>query len=217
MSDVRPEVNLSWTRAGGWCGVASVASYLLAAFAPLPDTLSYAAAFAFGPLLAVGAMGLARVLALDHDGPRVQIARMLAVAAGVTVLLMLTTQQAIFGVVQRATEQAADPAAKDVYAKVGEGLDAVHFGIDVAWDVLISAAVVLFGLAMWRHPAFGRVMGGLGVALGGLLLGFNLWSFPRPPAAAGAIDWGPFVALWLLGSFLLLLRAGRWVRQQALL
>ena len=208
------DLTLSWIRVGGICGVLSIASYLTAAFIPLPNTLSYAAAFAFGPLLAIGATGLYYCLAINHRGPLVQIATIFAIAGGITVLIMLTTQQAIFGVMKVAIKRASEPAAADVYRKVADGLDAVHLGMDVAWDILISAAVILFGIAMLRHPKFGRVMGGLGILFGGLLLGFNLWYFPIPPATANSIDWGPFVALWLLVTFVLVLRAARWARER---
>ncbi|MGE0646273.1 MAG: hypothetical protein AB7P24_21695 [Nitrospira sp.] len=208
------EHSLSWIRVGGVCGLLSIGAYLAAAFAPLPDTLSYAAAFAFGPLLAVGAAGLYHCLALSHRGPVVQVAAIAAIAGSVTVLIMLTTQQAILGMMKRVIAGASDPASADIYRKVADGLDAVHLGIDVAWDVLISIAVILFGIEMMRHPKFGRVMGMLGVVLGGLLLGFNLWYFPVPPATANSIDWGPFVALWMLVTFILLLRAVQWAREQ---
>jgi hypothetical protein len=208
------DLSLSWIRVGGVCGLLGIGAYLAAAFTPLPDTLGYAAAFAFGPLLAVGAAGLYHCLALAHRGPLVQVAAIAAIAGGVTVLIMLTTQQAIFGVMKRAIAGASDPASADVYRRVADGLDAVHLGIDVAWDVLISVAVLLFGIAMFHHPKFGRVMGTLGVVLGVLLLGFNLWYFPSPPAAANSIDWGPFVALWMLATFVQLLRTVRWAKEQ---
>jgi len=157
--------------------------------------------------------GLYYCLAIERRSPLVQIAAIFAIADGITVLIMLSRQQAIFGVMKRAIEHASEPASADVYRKVEEGLNAVHLGMDVAWDVLISAAVILFGIGMLRHPKFGRVMGALGIVLGGLLLGFNLWYFPVPPASANSIDWGPFVALWLLATFILLLRAVRWARE----
>lgn len=191
-----------WIRTGATCGLLSVASYLGAAFLPLPDTLAYAAAFAFGPLLAVGCTGLYHCLAESRRTPLLQIAAAAAVAGGVTVLLMLTVQQSIF-----AARLAADGAAGA--APLGAGLNAVHLGLDVAWDVLIGLAVVLFGLAMVGHPQFGGVVGATGSALGVLLVVFNLWYFPEPPGSAGSIDWGPFVALWLLGVFGMLLRAPR--------
>jgi hypothetical protein len=204
MSD-EMSISLSWIRIGGMCGLLGIGAYLAAAFAPLPDTLAYAAAFAFGPLLAIGSAGLYHCLALHRRTPLAQIAAGAAIAGGITVLVMLTTQQAIFALTERAIAGATDTATADVYRKVAEGLNAVHLGIDIAWDVLISVAVVLFGLAMLRHPRFG-------VAIGLLLLGFNLYYFPTPPANASSVDWGPFVALWMLVVFVMLLRSSAWAR-----
>ena len=203
---VPPDINRSWIRVGGVCGVLSVASYLTAAFAPLPDLFSYITAFAFGPLLAIGLVGLYHCLALEHRGPLVQIAALFGIAGGITVLMMLTTQQAIFSVIKRAVP---------VSAELKQGLNAVHLGLDVAWDVLISVAVILFGISMLRHPSFGRILGGIGIVSGALALSFNLWYFPTPPSAANSIDWGPFVALWLLVTFIMLLRSSKWAKEQS--
>src|SRR5262245_61559646 len=103
------DFSLSWIRVGGICGILSIASYLAAAFVPMPEILTLAAAFAFGPLLAVGAIGLYHALALDHRGPLVQIATLFAVAGAMTLLVMLTTQQAILALNERAIAGAADP------------------------------------------------------------------------------------------------------------
>lgn len=208
-------VRLPWIRLGGVCGLLGITAYLAAAFVPLPDTLGYAAAFAFGPLLAVGSTGLYHCLALHRRTPVAQIAAGAAVAAGVTVLVMLTTQQAIVVLGQRAIDGAPDAATAEASRRLAAGLDAVHLGIDVAWDVLISIAVILFGVAMLPHPRFGRLAGLSGIALGTLLLGFNLWYFPTPPANAASIDWGPFVALWMLAVFVRLLRSAHWARTRS--
>jgi hypothetical protein len=196
-----------WTRVGGVCGVLSVVSYLAAAFAPLPDLLSYVTAFAFGPLLAIGVTGLYYCLAVERRGPMIQIATIFGIAGGVTVLLMLTTQQAIFSVIKRSSSSAGTDLAQ-----FKEGLNAVQLGLDVAWDVLICVAVILFGISMLRHSRFGRVFGSMGIISGLLALSFNLWYFPTPPAAAHSIDWGPLVALWLLVTFVMLLLSGKWAR-----
>lgn len=203
---------LSWIRIGGVCGLLGIGAYLAAAFLPLPDTLGYAAAFAFGPLLGVGAVGLYHCLALYRRTPLTQIAAGAAIAGSITLLVMLTTQQAIFAMTRRAIAGTTDDSVAAIYRTVGEGLNAVHLGIDIAWDVLISIAVVLFGLAMRRHPRFGTPIGAVGMLLGLLLLGFNLWYFPTPPANAASVDWGPFVALWMLVVFLVLLRSVGWAR-----
>ena len=198
-----PELTQHWIKVGGVCGVLSVISYLAAAFAPLPDLLSNVTAFAFGPLLAVGVTGLYYCLALERRGPMIQIATIFGIAGGVTVLIMLTTQQAIFSVIKRSS---AGPELSQLKA----GLNAVQLGIDVAWDVLICVAVVLFGVAMLRHPRFGRVFGSIGIISALMALSFNLWYFPTPPADANSIDWGPLDALWLLVTFVMLLRSTKW-------
>ena len=68
------EASFAWIRTGGVCGVLSVVSYLAAAFAPLPDFAGYLAAFAFGPLVAVGSVGLRELLRLERRGPVVDVA-----------------------------------------------------------------------------------------------------------------------------------------------
>lgn len=207
MSD--PDLGRRWMRAGAACGFAGGLAYALAAFAPLPEMLSYAAAFAFGPLVALGIVGLYHGLSTERTGPMLQSAAILGIAGGFTVLIMLATQQSVFELLDRAIDSAATPAEGEAYRQVLKGVNAVQLGMDVAWDVMIGASVVLFGIAMQGHRAYGRVVGGVGVVLGILLLGFNLYYFPVPPANSESIDWGPFVALWMLVAFGMLWRQGR--------
>ena len=197
----------SWMRVGGICGILGIVSYLAAAFAPLPDFFGYVAAFAFGPLVSISSVGLYHWLSGHRRSALLQIASGFGIAAGVTVLIMLTTQQAIFGVQKARIASTNDPTGVETYHKISEGLNAVHYGIDIAWDVLIATAVILFGIAMIKHKLFMKVFGIFGVVIGLLLLSFNLWYFPIPPANAGSIDWGPATALWMLIAFVLLLRA----------
>lgn len=204
MSDTK-QLSLSWMRAGSISGIAGIAAYLLAAFVPLPDFLSYLTAFAFGPLVSIGMMGLYHGLSFEKPTPLTQIAAMFGVAAGITVLLMLTVQQAIFSELKTETENNAAP----LLPMLKNGLNAVHYGMDIAWDVLISTSVVLFGWAMFRNKFFGKIVGLTGVLLGLLLLSFNLWFFPVPPASISSIDWGPFVALWMVVAFVILLRVSQ--------
>ena len=204
-----PALRRSWMRAGAGCGFAGGLTYALAAFAPLPETAGYAAAFAFGPLLALGVVGLYHGVSDPRPTVLTQAAALLGIAGGFTVLIMLTAQQATFALLGEAITRAADPAEAEAFRQVRQGVNAVQLGLDVAWDVMIGGSVVLFGLAMLPHPAFGRVVGALGIALGVLLLAFNLRHFPVPPADAESIDWGPFVALWMMVVFGLLLRHAR--------
>lgn len=206
------DLPVRWMRVGAACGFAGGLAYALAAFAPLPDLPGYAAAFAFGPLLSLGLVGLYHGVSSEGPSPLSQGAAILGVAGGFTVLIMLTVQQAGFALSDRAIAAASDPAQAEVLRQVRGGVNAVQLGLDVAWDMMIGSSVVLFGIAMLRHPAYGRVVGGFGILLGVLLLGFNLRWFPVPPAESASIDWGPFVALWMMAVFVLLVRQGRSVR-----
>ena len=200
----------SWARIGGASGTLSILSYFAAAFVPMPDVLTLLAAFAFGPLLAVGAVGLHRGVARWRGKALTQIAAGFAVAAGTTVLIMLSVQQAIFVALAdlRGSADAESAAGLEGVEALGHS---VHLGIDVAWDVLISVAVVLFATAMSMRSGLSRFIGLSGMALGLLLLGFNLWFFPEPPASVDSVDWGPFVALWLLSVFAALVSRRPWL------
>lgn len=200
------ESQVRWSRIGGACGVGAVLSYIGAAFIPMPDVLTLAAALAFGPLLAIACVGLHCATPAWAGRPLTQIAAGFGVAAGTTVLAMLSVQQAIFAALPAPGSGNEDTQA---FAAL---VHAVHLGLDVAWDVLISAAVLLFSAGMLGlHGLTGKLTGTIGLVLGGLLLGFNLWYFPQPPADADSIDWGPFVALWLLLVFAMLAARRPWL------
>jgi len=188
-------------RAGGICGLLALASYFAAAFVPLPDRASYVLAFAMPVLLIVGFLGLHRKLTATRPSFATDVAAVFAACAGATLLAMLCVQQALFV----SLESASDAASKPIRA----ALHTTHLGLDVAWDVFVSIAVALFAVAMMRHAAFGRVLGGVGLVLALLLLGFNLAYFPEPPGSAESIDWGPAVALWMIVTFAMLWRSAR--------
>lgn len=92
-------------------------------------------------------------------------------------------------------------------------LQAVWLGLDVAWDAYIGVGTALFGFSMLRHPRFGRVFGGSGMAIALALLCFNLYTFPTPPANAGLIDLGPIVGVWYLAVTLRAQGSLAWARE----
>ena len=184
--------SIQWMKTGAICGLAGIVAYLLAAFVPMPDFISYLAAFAFGPLLSVAFLGLYHAIALYKKTPLLQIGTLLSVAGGITVLIMLCVQQSIFVTLKQMKAE----SSPDVYSKLSDGLNSVQLGLDVAWDVLIASGTILVAITMLTHPRFGKIVGGVGFILGLLLLIFNIYYFPTPPADARSIDWGPFVALW---------------------
>ena len=89
-------------------------------------------------------------------------------------------------------------AVKDVQDPPDEGLRAVYWGLDVAWDMYIGAGTIGFGLALLFFGSI-RPWGILGIVVGAALLALNVASFPEPPASAGLVDVGPLVGLWYTG------------------
>jgi hypothetical protein len=183
-------------------GIASVACYFLAAFAPLPEIASRTLAFAFGPLLSVAFLGLYRYLAAHRDGPVLQIACLFGVVAGVVVTIMLVVQVGNNMVRADMLAEASDGAAQESVQLAWRAVNRVQYLIDVVWDIFICGATVLLAVSLFTHPRFGKVWGGLGFLSGILLLVLNLQTFPSGPAYAGSVDLGPVVALWMLAVFL---------------
>ena len=198
----------AWIKTGSICGLLGGCMYFAAAFLTMPDLLVYIAAFGFGPLLAIGCTGIYYFLSDGDSSPRLQIAVVSAIAGGITLLLMLTVHQSIFSM----TEKTPDNSSAEIMAvgkRMNKGLNSIHYGLDIAWDVLISVATILFGYSMTKKTALWKIAGFIGLALGLLLLAFNLYHFPIPPESAGSIDWGPFTAMWYLFIFILLLTRKR--------
>ena len=190
----------SWIKTGAVCGLLSMVVYFAAAFAPLPPLATYVAAFAFGPMLAIGCAGLFYFLINDDSSPRVMIATVSGVAASIMLLLMLTVQQSSFATMEKHTGTGNEDI-KAGYKYITDGLNSVHFGMDIAWDILISIATILYGYSLLKKTIYWKVLGIVGSLLGLLLLSFNLYHFPTPPESAGSIDWGPFVAIWYIVLF----------------
>lgn len=182
---MRDEINsiYEWPRFGAIAGLLGVASYVVVVAAPLPDRVAAFVAALFGPLLGIGCYGLSRLLVAHRKTVTAQLAGVFGMIAGTLVNAMLMVQLAIHM-----------PPGK--MSEVPRSLNLVHLGLDVSWDFYIGAATVLFGWNMLRHPRFGRIFGALGLLAGGALLVLNFSTFPTPPADAGSIDVGPFVALW---------------------
>lgn len=195
------DTTLAWIRIGAIAGIVAVVGYSTFFFVPWPLAAAVVVATTFGVTLAIGCVGLRVFLTLERRSVMADIAAGMGVLAGQLVMLMLIVQLAIrypaidFGEGTSAFRQ---------------GLDRVHFGIDVSWDMLIGGATFLFALAAWRHPRLGATYTVAGVLIAVALVATNLMTFPMPPAGAGSFDVGPFVGLWYLAISLRVLRSLGW-------
>lgn len=186
------ELTRRWIRVGIVAGLVACVTYPLMVFVPMPRIPTLAVAASFGPALAYASVGLHRVLALHRDSVAAQAAAIGNVVAGARVTCMLIVQLQI-----RWSGEDAGAADESMEAMVDQVWQVV-LGLDVAFDVFVGLGTLLFGVAMLRNPAFGRIVGGLGIVVGVGVLALNGLAFPRLPVQAGFPDPGPITGLWYL-------------------
>ncbi len=193
--------------------LAGVASYFLAAFAPLPAGVGLLLAFAFGPLLALSFLGWHGFLAEKMDGPLLRSACVAGLVAGAMVTAMLVVQVGNNMVRSEALAEAASATNPDVVRAAANAswaaVNRVQYLLDVVWDIFICTATLLLGWRLLGSTRFGSILGAAGIAAGALLLFFNLRTFPYGPGDVGSIDFGPLVAVWYLVAAIYLLRISR--------
>ena len=205
-------LTLTWIKLGALAGIIACVIYPLMIAVEMPRLLTVACAAAFGPLLSLASVGLYHLLKLHQKTVTTQIAAGANIIAGSIVNMMLIVQLAISYSMQDYLKNAGEEATKSTLEWIGKVVDKVQLGLDVSWDVFIAIGTLLFAVNMLNHPRFGKILGGAGALLAILLLGFNLYSFPIPPANANLIDFGPFVGLWYLVTSIQTLRSLAWAK-----
>jgi hypothetical protein len=174
----------------------------------MAGSLGVVAAAAFGLLLAIGCIGLREFLYAHRPSLAADLGAVFGVLAGLTVMLMLIVQLAIRYPSVITPELTGDP---DAFANAQ---DRIHFGLDVAWDILIAAATLFFSAAALRHPRLGVLYAVSGTLIAVALAVTNLLTFPIPPAGAGSFDVGPAVGLWYVAAAVRTAASMGWVRDQ---
>jgi hypothetical protein len=191
---------LQWIKLGIVSGLLSSIIYPLLIFLSLPATLQVIFVMAWGPLLALSAVGLYHFISLHKKTISVQIAVVSQIIAGVLVTLMLIVQMAL---------NYSKPAAVD--ADIWNSLNHVQLGIDVVWDLFIFLSSLLFALNMFNHPKLGKILSVTGIVISLLMILFNIISFPTPPAEIGSVDLGPLMGLWGLAVTITILVNYKWI------
>jgi hypothetical protein len=205
-------LTFTWIKLGAIAGIIACVIYPLMAAIEMPQLLTVACAAAFGPLISLASVGLYHLLKVHQKTVTAQIAAGANIIAGSIVNMMLVVQLAISISLRDYVDKAADAATKSTLELIWKAVDKVQLGLDVSWDVFIGIGTLLFAVNMLNHPRFGKILGGIGALLAVLLLGFNLYTFPIPPANANLIDFGPFVGLWYLIVSIQVLRSLKWAQ-----
>ncbi|HJS54844.1 MAG TPA: DUF4386 family protein [Chitinophagaceae bacterium] len=188
----------NWVRFTIITGLTTIVSYGLAAFVPLPELIGLMFAFAFGPLFMLSSVGLFKIIRQWRNSISLQVAVLFNIVGSALVTLMLVVQQTLFAFHDKFKAENRGTVSDEQLTWIFKEVNSIQLGIDMAWDIFISAGTFFFALAMWRHPVFGKVFSIIGIIASILLLIFNMAYFPVPPGEAGSIDFGPLVALWYL-------------------
>jgi hypothetical protein len=197
-----------WVRFGAWSGLIFSIVFMSVALVPMPDRLSTALALVMPLFLLVGHVGLYHFLSRHRPAFTTQLAVICGIAAPVLVSAMLTVQLSMVSYMERYYHP-LEESLKASQINIWRAVDSVQLGLDVAWDMFILPAIILFSLGLMKHPAFGRVFGGIGLFLGIGGLALNIWTFPTPPINVGLPDVGPFAVTWYGILFILMIRAYR--------
>ncbi len=200
----------AWVRIGVYAGLTVSVIYPLMIFAPLPQKLTVVFASLFGPLLMLASLGLYYFLKAYRKTITAQLAVLSNIVASVLVTLMLIVQLSVNLSMDKLMASSETEISEQTMRWIWRVIDKIQLGIDVSWDIFIAIGTILFGVAMMKHPRFGKIFGLLGFLVGHLLLVFNLATFPAPPGDAGLIDLGPAAGLWYLAVALMILRSLRW-------
>ncbi len=195
---------------GGIAGAVSVCCYFLAILIPWPETqlgtsVSVVVVSGFPILGIMSSYALSSFIAAERDVAASRMAFAFATAAFATLLAMLLVQLAV-GTGFAEMARGMDAATAKVLKRT---LRLVDMGLDVAWDLLMCTAMILWGFALRRRSGFGPGWALPLIALGGLLFILNVSTFPWPPGSHGSVDLGPVAGLFLLGLNIRLAFLGR--------
>lgn len=190
--------------------MACIACYLLAIAVPWPDnqlgtSTGLLVAAAFPVLGIVYSYALCSFVGAERDGAANRLGLIFAVAGFSTLMAMLVVQLAVGSGIGELTRELDAPSAR----ALRRGLRLVDLGLDVAWDILMSTALVFWGVAVRRRSGLGPGWGIPLIVLGVALIGLNAATFPWPPGDHGLVDLGPAAALFMMALAARLAQLGR--------
>lgn len=196
--------------AGGIAGALSICCYIGAIVYSWPDTqlgtsLSVVVVSAFPILGMISCYAICSFIAAEREGATNRIAFVFAIAGFTTLLAMLLVQMAVVSGLTEITRDLDAATAK----VLRQALRMVDLGLDVAWDLLMSTALIFWGFALRKRSGFGPGWAFPLMALGVLLIVLNVATFPCPPGSRGSFDMGPVAGIFLLALNIRLAFPGR--------
>ncbi len=193
----------------GVAGIIAMFSYIFTITYSWPLTQAANSALllcgsAFPILSMIMSYGMFTYIAVERDGTANRLALIFSVTAFTTLLLMLIVQFAI----RAALGTIIQGLDADTGKSLSQGLQLIHLGLDVAWDMLIGTSMIWLGVAMRKRRGLGLGWGLPAMILGIALIVLNTVTFPWPPGEHGLFDVGPVVGLFITALAVRLLFLG---------
>jgi hypothetical protein len=183
---------------GAIAGIISIIFYISAVALPLPSPIPRLLAFTFPLLWILSYMAFYHFLKKDSHTPTLEIAYIFGIIGAALACSLLVVQQANLMWHREAMEVAQTDEAKALLKAAYQGANRVQAGLDVAFDIFITIATILFGINLAKSPKLPAFLGIVMSLIATVLIVFNMVTFPDGPAEAGLIDAGPFLGLWML-------------------
>lgn len=197
----------------GWALLFAVlGAYLFSQWggAGIPEKLILVLVMLLGPVAIVGMLVLSELLGRHRKSVILRAATVFSIIGFAFFNLMIVVQLTSRAYLRGYIQEAQDASTREMLRWILRGVDSVQLGIDVSFDVFYCLGMMLFAAVMYGHPRFGKWFSIPGVILGALLLAFNLYTFPQPPADAELVDLGPFTALWWVAVIVQMIRSRAW-------
>ena len=183
---------------GAVSGIVSIIFYVSAVTIPMPDPVPRLLAFTFPLLWILSYMAFYHFLKKERHTPTLEIAYIFGIIGAAIACSFLVVQQANFIWHNEAMEAAQSDETKALLKASFRGANRVQAGLDVAFDIFITIATILFGINLARSSKLPSFLGIGMCIIAALLLVLNMITFPTGPAEAGLFDAGPFLGLWML-------------------
>ncbi len=195
-----PQINTYYQieKIGAIAGIISIIFYISAVAIPLPSPIPRLLAFTFPLLWILSYMAFYHFLKKDRHTPTLEIAYIFGIIGAALACSLLVVQQANIIWHNEAMEAAQTDEAKALLKAAYKGVNRVQAGLDVAFDIFITIAMILFGINLAKSPKLPAFLGIIMSLIATVLIVFNMVTFPDGPAEAGLFDAGPFLGIWML-------------------
>lgn len=109
--------------------------------------------------------GLYHVLRARRRTVSLDLGLMANVAASVTVTLMLFSQLGFKRWFEVQFGNGSTSSPERALHAAFEAANGIQLGLDVAWDLFLALGTVLLAWNMWHHPRFGRILAVSGIVI----------------------------------------------------